>query len=202
VRKSLQNEVLSLIFCIITGFIIAAITGPTRISNKWPTEEMTSRGDLENFLISIPVAFFSGLGVAVSMLDDATSSLVGVAISASLLPPAVDAGILWIAFFFASNEDLAYSKQQYREMGVIALSLTLANIVLIWLASMFMFGIKEGLPMEKKEFWDDLKVHRKMSNREAMEEGLKFYRSVAMSRSSDHMNELAKETKDPVADNV
>lgn len=39
-------------------------------------------------MAGIPIAFFSGLGVALSVLDDQTSSLVGVAISASLLPPA------------------------------------------------------------------------------------------------------------------
>ena len=39
-------------------------------------------------LFSNRIAFFSGLGVALSVIDDQTSSLVGVAISASLLPPA------------------------------------------------------------------------------------------------------------------
>ena len=39
-------------------------------------------------LLGIPIAFFSGLGVALSVIDEQTSSLVGVAISASLLPPA------------------------------------------------------------------------------------------------------------------
>ena len=45
-------------------------------------------GTRETLLAGIPIAFFSGLGVALSVLDDQTSSLVGVAISASLLPPA------------------------------------------------------------------------------------------------------------------
>jgi len=64
---------------------------------------MTSRGTFSNLLVSLPVAFFSGLGVAVSLLDEQTSSLVGVAISASLLPPAVNAGILWICHSFAKR---------------------------------------------------------------------------------------------------
>ena len=46
--------------------------------------EMVSRGTMEFFYVALPVAFFSGLGVAVSVLDNQTSSLVGVAISASL----------------------------------------------------------------------------------------------------------------------
>ena len=41
-----------------------------------------------------------------SLLDEQTSSLVGVAISASLLPPAVNAGILWIAWVFQESGNL------------------------------------------------------------------------------------------------
>ena len=58
------------------------------MADQWPTNEMISRGTKTTFLAGIPIAFFSGLGVALSVLDDSTSSLVGVAISASLLPPA------------------------------------------------------------------------------------------------------------------
>jgi uncharacterized membrane protein len=46
------------------------------------------------------VAFFTGLGVAVSLLDDQVNSLVGVAIKASLLPAAVNCGIVWVAHAF------------------------------------------------------------------------------------------------------
>jgi len=62
------------------------------MATEWPTNEMLSRGTRTTFLAGFPIAFFSGLGVAVSVLDDQTSSLVGVAISASLLPPAVNCG--------------------------------------------------------------------------------------------------------------
>lgn len=58
------------------------------MAEEWPTQEMLSRGTRTTFLCGFPIAFFSGLGVALSVLDDQTSSLVGVAISASLLPPA------------------------------------------------------------------------------------------------------------------
>lgn len=49
---------------------------------------MNGRATRVTFLTGFPIAFFSGIGVALSVLDDSTSSLVGVAISASLLPPA------------------------------------------------------------------------------------------------------------------
>ncbi len=46
-------------------------------------------------IIGFAVAMPSGAAVALSVLANNSSSLVGVAISASLLPPAVNCGILW-----------------------------------------------------------------------------------------------------------
>lgn len=80
VRLSLRNELISLVFCIIVGLVVGAITGVTTLADDWPTDEMRSRATWTNFLVALPVAFFSGLGVAVSLLDDQMSSLVGVAI--------------------------------------------------------------------------------------------------------------------------
>lgn len=50
VRKSLRNECLSLVFCIVSGLVIAAITGPTAVSDTWPTPEMANRGDFRKLL--------------------------------------------------------------------------------------------------------------------------------------------------------
>mmetsp|Transcript_20748 Transcript_20748/g.25125 ORF Transcript_20748/g.25125 Transcript_20748/m.25125 type:complete len:96 (-) Transcript_20748:577-864(-) len=55
---------------------------------------MSSRGQPESLVYGLLVAFFSGIGVALSVLGNNTTSLVGVAISASLLPPVVNTGIL------------------------------------------------------------------------------------------------------------
>ncbi|KNC70436.1 hypothetical protein SARC_17038, partial [Sphaeroforma arctica JP610] len=56
---------------------------------------MISRGKWESCIISLGIAIPSGAGVALSILGNNTPSLVGVAISASLLPPAVNAGLLY-----------------------------------------------------------------------------------------------------------
>lgn len=87
VRRSFMVEMISLAFCIVVGFVIGGICGPTDLSKDWPTQEMSNRGEVDNLIVGLPIAFFSGLGVAVSLLDNQASSLVGVAISASLLPP-------------------------------------------------------------------------------------------------------------------
>jgi uncharacterized hydrophobic protein (TIGR00271 family) len=103
-RTAFKTEGLSLLFCIVIGAIIGCCSGPTALAKTWPTEEMLVRGNWQNFCVALPIAFFSGLGVAVGLLDDQTSSLVGVAISASLLPPAVNAGLLWVAFWFQHQD--------------------------------------------------------------------------------------------------
>jgi hypothetical protein len=103
--------------------------------------------------------------VAVSLLDDQTSSLVGVAISASLLPPAVNCGLLMTSWIFfkkniladntdiardfadfeedISNEDLAQLHSDFLMGAGISFLLTIANIVLIIFASILMFRLKE-----------------------------------------------------------
>jgi len=157
VRMGLVTEVVSLIICIVIGLIFGASMIQFKIAEFWPGTEMTSRGTWTNFYVGIPVAFFSGLGVAVGLLDSQTNSLVGVAISASLLPPAVNAGMLWIIGLREDAEDMGHV-----QMGVISLSLTIINIIFIIIASMLMFRLKETLPIEKSIFWTDLGIARKI----------------------------------------
>jgi uncharacterized membrane protein len=182
VKRSIRTECFSLIFCILVGMVIGAIAGPTGLADDWPTSEMSTRGQLDNFLVALPVAFFSGLGVAVSLLDDQTNSLVGVAISASLLPPAVNAGILWVAYAFVkggilaaplapdtyTREEEEYDSKDYRRMGFYSLFVTLANILLIWISGMLMFRMKEVLPIKKKIFWEDITIARKIYQKRAV----------------------------------
>lgn len=127
------------------------------MAESWPNSEQVGRCTWENFFVGLPVAFFSGLGVAVSLLDEQTNSLVGVAISASLLPPAVNAGMMWVAYGYFDknrqeghfNEDYdeelinSISREDFRKGGMVSLLLTLANIVLVIVASMIMFRLKE-----------------------------------------------------------
>ena len=56
---------------------------------------MIVRGSTADMALDIGIAVASGAAAALSVLGENTSSMVGVAISASLLPPAVNAGFLW-----------------------------------------------------------------------------------------------------------
>lgn len=155
--------------CVVIGLIIGAITGVTDLADDWPTDEMASRASLQNFLVALPIAFFSGLGVAVSLLDQQTASLVGVAISASLLPPAVNAGIVWVWYAYVKYGVIeGEDDRDNLHRGLLSLFLTLANIILIWIAGMLMFRIKEVLPINKSVFWEDLGIARKIYKKRAL----------------------------------
>ena len=128
----------------------------TQLAESWPNAEQAGRCTWTNFFVGLPVAFFSGIGVAVGLLDEQTNSLVGVAISASLLPPAVNAGMMWVAYGYFNqnraegawdsvNDDAIYSvtREDFWYGGMVSLLLTFANIVLVIIASMIMFRLKE-----------------------------------------------------------
>lgn len=176
-RQSVKNEVISLAICIVIGMIVCISTCWTDLAHDtWPTTEMSSRGELTSLLVGIPVAFLSGLGVALSVLDDSTSSLVGVAVSASLLPPAVNAGLTWLASFLLQlsisdgerGDELR--EHEFAKMGGMSLALTISNIVLVAISSALMFRVKEVLPVKKRVFWNDLKTARKINQRRALME--------------------------------
>ena len=97
VWQGIVNEIASLFICVLVGFISGGIGIGLSAHDEWswPTNEMAGRGTTVGIITGILIATPSGVGVALSILSDNTSSLVGVAISASLLPPAVNAGMMW-----------------------------------------------------------------------------------------------------------
>jgi len=109
------------------------------------------------------------MGVALSILGNNTSSLVGVAISASLLPPAVNAGLCWAyAILIRSgrienvNEDANGNPYNFNKIAGISFALTMLNIVCIWISGIAMFYVKEVAPARSKSaFWSrDIKMAR------------------------------------------
>ena len=92
-------------------------------------------------------------------LGNKTNSLVGVAISASLLPPAVNAG-LFLAYAasgqsFIADEDYGeFTRSKMCEFGLVSFLLTIVNIICIYFSAIGMFKIKEVAPIPNKaELW-------------------------------------------------
>lgn len=100
--------------------------------------EITRRGGFSP--IDVGVAIFSGAAVAVSVTKGDMSSLVGVAISAALMPPAVNAALMMMLGALYVNITLV-------QIGIGSLLLLGMNIILIDLAAIVMFRIKKLTPL-------------------------------------------------------
>ena len=117
-KRGIYLELLSLGGCIIVGFLYGLVFCPwiktygLGVQNDnylWPTDEMISRGNPRSLYVGLLIAIPSGAGVALSVLGGNAGSMVGVAISASLLPPAVNCGLFWAdAFNAACQPDKDY----------------------------------------------------------------------------------------------
>lgn len=158
----LRTELISLSICIVIGFVLGAFSILIGTDGLWPTPEMIGRGLTDALAIGLGIAIPSGVGVALSVLGNNTASLVGVAISASLLPPAVNCGICfaYAAFGFQADSGAVDDQQLYStpgsyiDLGGISLALTMVNIGAIYIAAMAMFKIKEVAPLDQKAaFW-------------------------------------------------
>ena len=96
----MQAGTLSMLMCAAIGAAImivfgAAIRLEQYCAGEWPTDEMRSRGNINSMWLNFLFALASAVGVAVGLVNDNAASMVGTAISASLLPPAVNAGMFW-----------------------------------------------------------------------------------------------------------
>ncbi|XP_052080018.1 uncharacterized protein LOC127718108 isoform X2 [Mytilus californianus] len=211
------SEIKGLLICVLCGFIVGLIASSIAVNygtlggtESWPTDEMKVRGVLRGLVPGLMIALASGIGVALSVLGGNAGSLVGVAISASLLPPAVNAGMLWahslvtvikplelVPQTFIENQNTsmnttvnvtvntsvslacpAFLNNKYEPvhscqmeiesviLGLISLSLTILNIVCIFVIGIIFLKIKEVAPQtsvsdESRGFWkDDIKIAR------------------------------------------
>jgi hypothetical protein len=130
---------------------------------------MRGRSEMKSLMVGVLVAIPSGAGVALSILAGNSGSLVGVAISASLLPPAVNCGILWgLAMTIAVKEAIEgrdplvdchtslgnhdyfvgykpiYCENAAKEfsiMGIVSFGLTWLNIILIFLVGVIILKV-------------------------------------------------------------
>ncbi|XP_071118022.1 uncharacterized protein [Haliotis cracherodii] len=113
IKSELTGLGICLVFGLFAGFIYGGLGVHGQLlgnSDSWPTPEMASRGVHRSLAVGLLIAIPSGAGVALSILGGNAGSLVGVAISASLLPPAVNAGMLWALSITAAISPPALSQ--------------------------------------------------------------------------------------------
>jgi uncharacterized hydrophobic protein (TIGR00341 family) len=146
--KGTVNELISLGLSLAVGAVIAimvlifdpAHTFMAQVEaqvNSGIFTEITRRGGFGLFdYLDIGVAVFSGTAVAISVTRGDMSSLVGVAISAALMPPAVNTSLM-LVLGLGSGNALGVA------IGGRSLALLAMNIILIDISAIVMFRIKK-----------------------------------------------------------
>jgi uncharacterized hydrophobic protein (TIGR00271 family) len=142
--ESIKAEARAAAVTFAMGAVLGAAYGPyanARGDAQLPTREMESRGQVSTLLGGFIIAIASGVVVALSISSDGVNSLVGVAISASLLPPIVNSGASLVIGALAGvldDETLASRETLFREAGV-SFALYAMNVVTIVLVAGFVF---------------------------------------------------------------
>lgn len=182
----LKNELFGILLAIFMGFIfglvVCTVYGERYGIGEGLTSEMLSRCKLHSLYVGVITALFSGAAAAIGILGGNTGPLVGVAISASLLPPAVNSGLLWalacIYKLFERDDSKytnviksnSYSDNQATELailGCLSLCLTISNVICVYLMGILVLKIKEIAPVissNNREFWKhDIKIARDLN---------------------------------------
>lgn len=207
----LKNEIIGIMLTVTVGFVFGLIV--CSIDDRYSvgegiTHEMLARCETHSLLVGIAIALPSGAAVAIAILGENIGSLVGVAISASLLPPAVNAGVLWalscLYFLFGSEESRygtliktqIYSENQGLELftlGCMSISLTLLNIMCIYLGGVMFLIIKEVAPVvpkDQKQFWKhDIKIARDYNRTLHTNDGLSMSKQLIHELTTLHHND-------------
>lgn len=161
--KGTLNELIALALSFAMGAIMGALfvlffpSLGVQIDNEWTGQimtEITRRGGFN--MLDVGVAVFSGAAVAISVTRGDMSSLVGVAISAALMPPAVNVGIMiMLGMMGVSVHGIT--------IGLGSLALLVMNIIIIDIAAIGMFRIKKLTPIaEKSAKWRAVTEFRAM----------------------------------------
>eukprot|EP00931_Biecheleriopsis_adriatica_P054405 TRINITY_DN32005_c0_g1_i1.p1 TRINITY_DN32005_c0_g1~~TRINITY_DN32005_c0_g1_i1.p1 ORF type:complete len:433 (+),score=80.17 TRINITY_DN32005_c0_g1_i1:27-1325(+) len=162
-RRSTFHFMVQTAMCIFIGFatgVIGHYIGYDKAVSKggfgWPTSEMSSRTEVQGLWPSACVAAVSGVAVANALRQGGLNSLVGVAISASLLPPLVNSG-MYVAFGWLSDED---TFKDASGQASVSCALTFVNVVaLLFFASLcFRFRLSLG-SLAKKPKWARMLSH-------------------------------------------
>lgn len=181
-RLGMRNELIGILLATLVGFLFGLVVCTTDKKygiGEGLTEEMLSRCDLHSLIVGLFTAIPSGAAAAIGILGGNIGSLVGVAISASLLPPAVNSGLLWalacIYKLYEKDDTLyvdvvksrTYSQNQATELAIlggISMCLTLSNILCIYLMGILVLKVKQIAPVigrSNRQFWmHDIKVSR------------------------------------------
>jgi len=151
VTRGIRNEAYGMLICVVVGMIAGVAIGPFygpggfeggSFDDPLKSDEVDSRGDIYALIPGFFVAIPSGMGVALGMTAGGINALVGVAISAALLPPMVNVGICFSLGLWYSVYDEPEEANTWFEKSGCSLLLYLTNIICIFVMAMLVFKLK------------------------------------------------------------
>jgi len=137
-KKLLKQAVLAELRAACATFLcgcICALLFGTYFSNHYqlPTAEMEGRSTVQGLVSGCIIALASGVVIGNAVTQSGVNSLVGVAISASLLPPIVNSGILFMLYLLPDCDtcDHAISNTAYLKKAAFSFGLYALNFAII-----------------------------------------------------------------------
>ena len=175
--RGLRNEVIGVGLCFGMGALFGFVTGPfygedgankdlfmnATQDNHLVSSEIESRGSLAALLPGFFVAAPSGFGAAMAINTDGANALVGVAISAALLPPLVNCGFCMTFASFGYND-----VDEWVTKGLYSGLLFMLNLVCIIIFASLAMRIYRIKPLQsRKAFWKNLRIKSPKKRRTA-----------------------------------
>lgn len=149
IKLGFINECKMATTCFLVGFLVAVFIGTASVDTyNWPTDVMMAKGQAFSLVVSIIVSAAAGCILGIGVTSGGVNALVGTAISAGLLPPLVNAGML-IAYgsFYCEKA----KKSDLVEMGVYNVLFYVTHVITIVIVANIMFALKAV----DKRFKDD-----------------------------------------------
>eukprot|EP01104_Vermistella_antarctica_P017649 TRINITY_DN6289_c0_g1_i7.p1 TRINITY_DN6289_c0_g1~~TRINITY_DN6289_c0_g1_i7.p1 ORF type:complete len:465 (-),score=51.81 TRINITY_DN6289_c0_g1_i7:126-1520(-) len=141
--KSTRNEFIGVLVTFVVGAIAGVVTFPFHPPLVWPTTEMLTRGAPDSLIAGIAIAIPSGAGLAIAITGGMSTTLVGVAISAALLPPIVNSGMnLSFGLLITFVDERSDLGTEALKIASYSMALFLINFVIIFVVAMIMFKVK------------------------------------------------------------
>jgi uncharacterized hydrophobic protein (TIGR00271 family) len=140
--KGIRNEIIGVLATWGVGCLCGLVVIPFSEIADWTTFEMSSRGTYSSMIGGVAVAIPSGAGVALSVTSDTIPALVGVAISASLLPPIANSGIAFVFGMVQWLGDHPIGEHSHFKISWVSMVLFCINWVLIYAFALVFFRLK------------------------------------------------------------
>eukprot|EP01084_Bolivina_argentea_P079187 143687_1 len=201
--KSFRNELIGVAVCFFTGAFMGFITAPFLNNAEDPelafgqNTQISSRGEWEALAWGAGIAATSGIGVALGVSSDQVSALIGVAISAALLPPVTNSGIcLASAFVFFINPKYPnHVVDKWFDVGCISMVLFILNWILIFIFGSLTFRAK-NLHQSANEHLKLQRLNQFYEMREQINEENETVGNILGSLTTSLMNTTSAEQKD------